>query len=77
MLTTDRQPGFIKFVVFFKSLGLIPLAFIYRYWNAALNADSAIGKMVRRIGENHIELEFEGIQKLDTISVKESEVLVL
>ena len=52
----------------------LKIALIHRNRNSTLYANPAVGKMIRRVGENHIELEIEGVQKFDAISLQEREV---
>ena len=55
------EPGAVESVVFFESFGFIPCTFVYRDHPSVLYADASVGEVIRRVGEDHIELEFEGV----------------
>ena len=64
------KPGVVEFIVFFKSFRFVPCAFVYGDHPSALYADASVGEVIRRVGEDHIELEFEGVQEFDTVSLQ-------
>ena len=70
------EPGAVELVVFFESFGFVPCAFVYGDHPSALYADASVGEVVRRVSEDHIELEFEGVQEFDTVSLQKGESIV-
>lgn len=59
MRATGRKPFAVELIVLFKTMGFIPAALVHAHLLSGLNRDSSIGKKIRRVGENHIELEIK------------------
>ena len=76
MRPTGRKPFTVKIIVLFKTLRFIPVTLVHAHLLPGLNRNSPIGKKIRRVGENHIELEIKLIQKFNTVALKKSKVAV-
>ena len=69
------NPFLVELVDMFGRAALIPFPLVYAHHLPALYADSAVRQEVRRIGEDHVELEIKFAHQPDAVSVKESEVI--
>ena len=54
-----RNPLLVELVDMFRRPALIPFSFVHAHHLSALHADAAIRQEVRRIGEDHVELEIK------------------
>ena len=71
----SRNPLLVELVDMFRRTALVPFTFIHAHHLSALHADSAVGEEVRRIGEDHVELEIKFAHQPDTVSLEESEIV--
>lgn len=75
MFPASRNPLFVELVDIFRRTALIPFSFVHAHHLSALHADTAVGEEVRRIGEDHVELEIKFAHQPDTVSLEESEIV--
>lgn len=75
MFPASRNPLLVELVDMFRRTALVPFTFIHAHHLSALHADTAVGEEVRRIGEDHVELEIKFAHQPDTVSLEESEIV--
>ena len=66
----------MEIVVCIESIGLVPGTFVNTNHFSALYRETAVGKKIWRVGENHVKVKCELWEKLKRIALQNSEIAI-